>query len=363
MGMMEEAGDTRPELEPDGELGPPWHYPMRGEVRVFSIASQELRRNALGDPTRRPLYVYLPPQYATDAERRFPTIYVLQGMTGQLDMWRNRAAFRLTPLELYDQLFSDPEVPPAILVFVDCWTSLGGSQFLDSPGTGRYHTYLCNEVVPAVDRAFRTQADRDHRGLAGKSSGGYGAMVTPLLRPDLFSGLASHAGDALFEYCYLPEFPETVRVLRDHYQGSFARFWADFRSRPGVGRPTDHTLIDSYCMAACYSARPDGTPEMPFSEETGEMRPEVWERWLGWDPVRMVARRAEAAAGLRAVYLDGGRSDEFHLEVGAVAFRAALERVGVRGVRLELFDGGHGGIEHRYPIGIRFLAEALSQEA
>ncbi len=126
-------------------------------------------------------------------------------MTGQLDMWRNRSAFRPNVPELVDALFSGADSPPpAIVVFVDCWTSYGGSQFLDSPGTGRYHTYLCDEVVPWVDATYRTLADRDHRGITGKSSGGYGAMITPMLRPDLFGGLATHAGDALFEICYLP---------------------------------------------------------------------------------------------------------------------------------------------------------------
>jgi len=361
---MEASRDRIPPKlgRPGVEVGAPWAYPMRGELLELSIDSVVLADNTLHDPARRPLYVYLPPAYRTDSERRFPSIYVLQGMTGQLDMWRNRSAFRRTPLELYDQLFSDPGTPPAILVFVDCWTSLGGSQFLDSPGTGRYHSYLCDEVVPAIDAEFRTVADREHRGVAGKSSGGYGAMVTPLLRPDLFSGLASHAGDALFEFCYLPEFPQTVRTLRDHYQGAFANFWQDFRARQGRSLPTDHTLVNSYCMAACYSAAADGTPEMPFSVETGEMISGIWERWLEWDPVRMVANRAEAAARLRAIYLDGGRSDEFHLEVGAGAVRAALERVGVADVRLELFDGGHGGIEYRYPIGIRHLVEVFSQD-
>ena len=107
----------------------------------------------------------------------------------------------------------------------------GGSQFVDSPGTGGYHTYLCDEVVPWVDERYRTLPAREHRGIAGKSSGGYGAMITPMLRPDLFGGLATHAGDALFESCYLPEFKDTVRALRDDYEGSFDKFWADFRSR------------------------------------------------------------------------------------------------------------------------------------
>jgi len=83
--------------------------------------------------------------------------------------------------------------------------------------------------VPWVDAHYRTLPQREHRGIAGKSSGGYGAMVTPMLRPDLWGGLATHAGDALFEVCYLPAFPQSVRALRDHYQGSFERFRQDFR--------------------------------------------------------------------------------------------------------------------------------------
>ncbi len=324
------------------------------------ISSEVLKGNHLGDPVERPLWVYLPPAYSRLPEARLPVVYLLQGMTGQLDMWRNRSAFRRTPLELYDQLFADPATPPCLLVFVDCWTSLGGSQFLDSAGTGRYHTYLCEEVVPAVDREFRTLASREHRGVAGKSSGGYGAMITPLLRPDLFSALASHAGDALFEYCYLPEFPQVVRALRDEYEGSWERFWADFRAREGTAKASDGVLINAYCMAACYSPGPDGSPELPFDAVSGRMRERVWERWLDRDPVRMIGADPASAGQLRAAYLDAGRHDEFHLDVGASAAAAALREAGVREVRLEFFDAGHGGIEYRYPVGIRFLAEQLA---
>lgn len=76
-------------------------------------------------------------------------------------------------------------------MFVDAWTAYGGSQFIDSPGTGRYHSYLCEEVVPFVDAHYRTLSDRAHRAISGHSSGSIGAMITPMLRPDLFSALAS----------------------------------------------------------------------------------------------------------------------------------------------------------------------------
>jgi hypothetical protein len=247
-----------------------------------------------------------------------------------------------------------------VVVWVDCWTSLGGSQFLDSPGTGNYLTYLCDEIVPFVDEHYRTIADREHRGIQGKSSGGYGAMVAPMLRPDVWGGLATHAGDALFEVCYLPEFRESVRALRDEYDGSYERFWADFRSRPALAKESDGVLLNDWCMAACYSADPDGTVRLPYDVVTGELIPEVWERWLEMDPVRMVAEHADTLRSMRAIYIDAGKKDEYYLDLGAEAFHRELEKVGVTDVFFELFDATHMGIEYRYPLSLKYLAERLS---
>jgi len=337
----------------------PWSRDLAGRTDEHVLASDALRGNRLGDPHERPLWVYAPPPYDAEPERRFPSIYLIQGLTGQLDMWRNRSAFRPTVPELVDRLFAEEGCPPALVVFVDAWTSVGGSQFLDSPAVGRYHTYLCDEIVPFVDERYRTLAEPAHRGISGKSSGGYGAMVTPMLRPDLFGGLATHAGDALFEHCYLPELRETLRVLRDSYQGSFDAFWDDFRSRPAGSKNTDYTLLNTWAMAACYSANEDGSVELPFDGATGAMRPEIWERWLAWDPVRMVATHADALRGLRAIYVDAGKKDQFYLDLGAEAFRAALAAIGVTDVEFELFDATHSGIEYRYPLALRYLAERL----
>jgi len=340
----------------------PWGSELHGRIDEHELESDVLRGNPLRDPHRRPLSVYVPPGYDDDTERRYPSIYAIQGLTGQLDMWRNRAPFRRNFPELADELFAAQQAPPAILVYVDCWTSIGGSQFLDSPGTGRYHTYLCDEVVPWMDEHYRTLAAPEHRGISGKSSGGYGAMVTPMLRPDLFGGLATHAGDALFENCYLPEFRETTRALRDDYEGSYERFWEDFRSRPAFARDSDHVLLDSWCMAACYSADEDGTVRLPFDTATGELIQEVWERWLEKDPIRMVPRYADALRGLRAIYIDAGNRDEWYLDLGAEAFRRALADVGVTDVFIEIFDATHMGIEYRYPVGVKYLAERLSPQ-
>ena len=338
----------------------PWSIGFAGRLDEHSFESVVLERNALSDPHVRPLWVYVPPAYDEEPDRRYPSIYLIQGLGGQLDMWWNRSPLRKNPPELMDELFASGESPPAILVWVDCWTSLGGSQFLDSPGTGRYHTYLCDEIVPWVDGHYRTHAVPAHRGIAGKSSGGYGAMVTPMLRPDLFGGLATHAGDALFEVCYEPDFRTSARTLRDQYNGSFERFWQDFRSRPAFSKKSDYTLLNDWCMAACYSTDEDGTVHLPYEPLTGELKPEIWERWLARDPVRMAPRHADALRSLKAIYIDAGNRDDAYLDLGAEAFRRALEEIGVTDVRFELFDGTHGGIEYRYPLGVKYLVERLS---
>ncbi len=345
----------------------PWSVEPRGRFEQHVISSQALRGNPLGDPDRRPLWVYLPPGIAPDG--RYPSIYVLQGLTGQVDMWWNRPALRPTVPERIDSLFADGRgdaaagrsgpPPPAIVVLVDAWTSLGGSQYLNSPGTGRYLDYLCEEVVPFIDQRYPTLADRAHRAVTGESSGGYGAMVVPMLRPRVFGALASHAGDALFEHCYLPDVAKAARALRAHYEGSFERFWADFRSRPAFSKDGDDELLNVYCMAACYSAEPDGTVTLPFEATTGRLRDAVWQRWLALDPVRMAPGHAEELRSLRGIYLDAGKRDEYYLDLGAAAFAAELDALGVEHT-FELFDAGHMSIEYRYTRALAFLAELLA---
>jgi hypothetical protein len=337
----------------------PWSGRLEGRIDEHVIASKALEGNPLGDPHLRPLWVYVPPGYDDDPGRRYASVYVLQGYSGYVTMWANRTAFRQTFPERADALFAHGGAPPCIVVYVDAWTAYGGSQFVDSPGTGRYHTYLCDEVVPFVDDRYRTLDGAAHRGVQGKSSGGFGAMVTPMLRPDLFGGLASHAGDALYELCYIPEFGKAARALRE-YDGSIERWWADFQGREPLTKPTDHLLLLLLGVSACFSAEPDGTPVLPFEPANGRLRDDVWARWLAWDPVRMVPRYADALRGLRAVWLDAGTKDEWFLDLGAVAVREALAGIGVDDVEFTLYDATHSGLDHRYPLSLAYLAHRLT---
>ncbi len=339
----------------------PWSADLAGRIEEHVISSGLLRGNPLSDPHERPLLVYLPPGYDDEPGRRYPSVYVIQGYTGHVAMWRNRSAFRQPFPERADAVFVDG-APPAVIVYVDAWTAYGGSQFVDSPGTGRYHSYLCDEVVRWVDERFRTMPEAAHRAIMGKSSGGFGAMITPMLRPDLFGALATHAGDSLYEYCYIPEFPRAVRHLRK-YDGDIWRWWSDFRGREAFTKEEDMTLIALLGVAACFSADEDGTVHLPFDPATAQLRPDVWQRWLDWDPVRMVPAHAEALRGLRGIWIDAGRRDEFYLDLGAQAFRSALSAIGVADelIHFELFEAGHMGIDYRYPMSLAWLCGRIAK--
>ncbi len=238
-----------------------------------------LRGNPINDPAQRPLWVYTPPGYDDAPERRYPVTYLLLGYAGTLPVWRNRTAFRKPVPELADEIFARGEAPGMLLVFVDAWTTYGGSQFIDSPGTGRHHSYLCEEVVPYVDARYRTLPARDHRAIAGKSSGGLGATVTSMLRPDLFGAFATHSGDSLSEAQYHPHLLTAARQLRP-YGGDIFRWWDDFRSRAALSRDTRRrrisigALLGGRALACLRLACVTNGPVKPFeAADSGDRHP------------------------------------------------------------------------------------------
>ena len=331
--------------------------PLAGSLDLLTVRSQLLAGNPLGDPADRALYVYRPPVSAGAGER-LPSVYMLQGFGGRLEEWLVPSSSETTTIEQLDAMFSAEESPPALIVFVDASTSWGGSQFLNSSSTGRYLDYLCDEVVPFIDARYPTLNGREHRGVSGKSSGGYGAMALSMLRPELFGALASHAGDALFECCYQPVFPVAARLLRTQFCGSWEAFEAraqeaDFDWKQSAA------LFAAYGTACAYTPDPNrpGKALIPF-DDVGRPIAEVWARWLALDPVRMAANHADALGSMRKIYLDAGLQDEFFLDLGVTAMSSELARLGIAH-SLELFEGSHDGVDERMPAAISELVLAL----
>jgi enterochelin esterase family protein len=330
-----------------------------GRVVVETIASAVLRDNPLGDPAERSVPVYLPPSYGATRRARFPVVHLLAGFTGCGRSFLNFQAYGETLPEKLDRLIGAGRMGEMIVAMPDCYTRLGGSQYLNSPATGRYEDHLVHEVVPEIDRRFRTLAAREHRGIAGKSSGGYGAMVLAMRHPDLFSACASHSGDCAFELCYLPDFPKFVTELSRHgtIQAYLDSFWA------APAKESRHVMMmNVLAMAAAYSPNRRRTPvmaDLPFDLETAELIPAVWKRWLAWDPLRMAPERVAALRALRLFYVDAGSRDEFFLHLSSRILSRRLAELAVPHVREE-FDGGHFNVAHRYDVSFPRLWEALA---
>ncbi|HEY2326774.1 MAG TPA: alpha/beta hydrolase-fold protein [Gaiellaceae bacterium] len=305
----------------------------------LSLASEALRGNPLGDLNERPLFVWSP-----GGDGPYPTVYVLHAHMRAARWWFNVEPFQRSYPETIDEL-----APEAVIVLVDGWTSVGGSQWIDSDGVGRYGTYLCEEVVPFVDAQFPTNG---LRALQGKSSGGYGAIVNALRRPDLFHAVASHAaGPALFEVTLPSDGAAAARALRGR---SLAEWFAtDFAGLESSG---DAILVELWSAALAFSGG-----AVPFDAETAELMPDVWQQWLAHDPVRVVASSA-AAKSLRGVWLDAGDRDTYSLDLAAIALQRAFVAAGLPRERMqfELFPGGHRGLSWRYPLSLDWLLGRLS---
>jgi enterochelin esterase family protein len=338
--------------------------PDPGRVEILRHQSRLLADNPLGDPAVRELGVYLPPSYDAQPTRRYPVVLFLPGYTGTGLQLLNRGAWT-TPLDRrLDALFGAGRGAEAIVILPDCLTRYGGSQYVDSPAIGRYQSYLCDELVPFVDARFRTIPRREARAVVGKSSGGYGAMVLGMMRPDLFCAIGSHAGDSAFDLSYQKEFGRTLLTLEK--RGGITGFLKWFDEQPSKSGSSIE-VMSNLCCAAAWSPQERGPFgygvgfDLPFNPVTGALLPAVWSRWLAWDPVRMLdqPRRVDALRSASKIFFDAGLADEYNLQLGTRQVVAKLAQAGIATVHEE-FDGGHMNTPYRYDRSFEVLTRALA---
>jgi enterochelin esterase-like enzyme len=358
-----------------------------GRVVTLEHTSKILADNPLGDPHVRTLDVWLPPQYDQAKGRgrgaRFPVLFDLVGYTnsGRVHTaWRN---FEENVPERAARLVHEGEMAPTIIVFPDCFTAFGGNQYVNSRAVGRYADYLTRELVPFVDRELRTLASREHRGVFGKSSGGYGALLHAMNYPKVWGAAASHSGDAGFELLYLPEWASALDELAKHREiprvaggydvraavaaasgdgaddGRVARFLKHVWAKR---QPTNAEIQTLTCLGMAATYDPDAKApngfRVPFNVETGERLPRRWQAWLRHDPVTLVARHARALRKLRGLYIDCGWRDQHRLHYGNRSLSLALAKQRVTHV-YEEFDGTHSGVDYRMERSLPFLTGAL----
>ena len=344
---------------------------LRGTVDRLRFRGASLEGNALGDPVERELIVYLPPSYARGGDRRYPVVMVLAGFAATHASLLNFKPWEPNLLERYERLLA-AGCGEAILVLPDCFTRLGGSQYVDSPALGNYQSYLCDDVLHLVDQRYRTLARAESRAIVGKSSGGFGALRMGIDRPGSFAVIASHAGDCAFELSIRPRFVEVAPVYERH--GGAAGFLRAVTEHGAPRSQAEFHALEILALARAYAPLPEseGGGELPFDPHTAMLIPSKWARWLAHDPLVRdgVSARAEAAnpgqrlhslQAARLVFLDAGKSDEYGLQFGARMLARRLSELGVT-VAHEEFEGGHMGTAYRYDVSLPKIIAALEHE-
>lgn len=326
-------------------------------VVVETFHSERLAQNPLGDPPERRVPVYLPPDYEAAAHRRYPLVFALAGFTGTGQSYLNYDFHQPNLPQLLDALIASGALDPCVVVMVDGMTRLGGNQYVDSSAVGPWATHVCEELVPWAEARYRCLGGRAHRGVFGKSSGGYGALMMGLEHADTFAAVACHSGDAYFEYCYGPDIPKAVTGLRR--VGGLTKWletWRDYDKLPGALFAT----VNIVAMSAFYSPDPSARHgfELPFDEATGVLRPEVFARWKRRDPVELVAAHADALRSLSLLFFDCGERDEYHLQHGARILHGRLDAASVSHV-YEAFDDDHRRVSYRYKASLPRLVKAI----
>lgn len=261
--------------------------------------------------------LYLPPSYTREPSRRFPVAYYLHGHGQDESAWIGDGRIDA----VMDSLVAEGSAE-LILVMPDgddgrytTWAAPMGYQACakgsqrhwadEAPSsycvrTPRYDEYVARDLVAHIDSTYRTLADRSHRGIAGLSMGGYGAISLALRYPEVFSAAASHSGSLSPFYAGPHPFDEP------------ARYTASLDS-----------LVRRF--------GPEATAI--FGRDTST--------WRARDPAhqaRALLRSRERAHLMPALYVDVARKD--HLIDPNRDFHAKLRRLGVEHEYREK-SGGH----------------------
>jgi enterochelin esterase-like enzyme len=326
------------------------------QIIIEEFHSRALEVNPLGDSATRRVPVYLPPGY--DASQRYPSAYLLSAFGNRGlkflndDLWEENIQQRL------DRLNAAGSVRPLIVVMPDASTRYGGSQYLNSSATGNYEDHIL-ELVEYIDGKYPTIAKSSSRAVAGHSSGGFAALRFGMLHPNIFGLVADHSGDKWFEMTFKPLLPQLLRYAEAVGEPGLATLLADPAS--GLRKGAPFTALDLLAMCACFSPNPKAKLgfDIPVNLHTGVLLPDVWARWLAFDPIEIVAEHAEALRSLKLLYFDCAKSDEYNLLYGTRLLTQKLAELKIP-FTFEEYEGGHRNMKHRYDVSFAAISAAFN---
>ncbi|MES2518605.1 MAG: alpha/beta hydrolase-fold protein [Bacteroidota bacterium] len=294
-----------------------------GKVVSFVLNSKALQNTGGEDPNRK-VSVYLPPNYDASSQR-YPVIYYLHGFMGKDNIVDNMKS-------ILDAGISKQKIRPFIFVQADQYTLFEGSFYSNSSLTGNWDEFESKELVEYMDKNFRTLANRESRGIAGHSMGGYGAFKIGMLHPEVFSSI----------YALSPGLLAMVKEF-----GPNSNSYKEVQNVKTV-EELKKTYYPKVLVAVgrAWSPNPNKPPffcDFPFSYEGDKMivNQAILEKWEANMPVYMVDKYADNLRKMTAIKLDWGRNDSprFPVQIGMLSQR--LENLGINHFSEE-YIGDHG---------------------
>ncbi len=329
----------------------------RGTVTTLWLDSAILKGNFIGEPTERRIDVYVP---AGHDGRGLPLLVDLVGFTGGGPSHTNWKNFGENLPERLDRLIATRAMAPVVAALPDCYTKLGGNQYINSAAMGRWDDFLLAEAIPLVERKFGC-GGTGRRGVFGKSSGGYGAMVHALLHPDFWAASAVHSGDVGFELLFASDWPKVLRAIATT-GGSIEKWLQAFFAATQV-KVKDADVHVLMILAMCASYDPDLRAFMgirlPVTLDTCEMIPERWVNFVQWDPLTLAVTHGAGLKRLTALYIDCGDEDQYNLVYGARRLHKKLVALSAPHI-YEEFPDTHSSVDYRMDRSMPLLAKALS---
>lgn len=316
--------------------------PPRGRVVADTVFAPSLAGNLLGDPTRQPAFVYLPPGYDAEPERRYATIYLLHGILDRPSVWFEPAYDGMTIQAVMDSLIAAGEIRPAIVVAPSGHNAYGASFYMNSPVTGNWGDFIVEDLVAHVDATYRTLARPESRAIMGHSMGGYGAIRLAMLHPDVFSVVWGMNPCCLC--CVGGEVPADHPAWR--ILGTFDSPGAMWRHLDEEG---DIWPLILGGMGTVFAPAPDRPPlyfEVPYRVEGDSLIPtgaaeRIAERTAAALPLAHVADHVEELRRLHGLAMDVAFDDQFtHIPKATIAFSDSLTALEVPHV-FEAYEGDH----------------------
>ena len=333
----------------------------KGKTETIAVDSKALRGNLLGDPSVRNVAVYLPEGYDESGEP-LPLFVDLVGFTGSGFSHLAWKPFGESVPQRVDRLVAAGRMGPVVAAFPDCFTSLGGNQYVNSLATGMWEDFLVGEMLPALEDRFHVRKGAAGRAVFGKSSGGYGSIVHGMKHADTWGAVACHSGDMAFDLVYRNDFPKVLDRLAK-FDRDYRKFLDHIESVEKIDGDDFHVLM-TLAMAATYDPDPKGYKgiRLPVDLETCELDEERWAAWLAHDPVRMVHREdcLDNLRRLQGLYIDCGFKDQYHLHYGARRFTGTLDEAGIE-YRYEEFEDDHSSVDYRMDVSLPYLYESLQR--